>query len=161
MFCFQPSLLKIEKTSFEYYMDGNKLKYCLVEDVFLNYCCFLGRGKAWVCLVLHLLGLVKLSTWERLQVPLVRPRNHNRRVMHQSIPAALSLAQTTAEHLRLFSLGGKAFANFARCPGAGHLPTPGLFPSLWHARGFLSEYNYTNDITGKKQIDSSVKDRGL
>ena len=31
-----------------------------------------------------------------------------------------------------------------------HFPTPGLFPSFWHARGFLSEYNYTEDITGKK-----------
>ena len=33
---------------------------------------------------------------------------------------------------------------------AGHLPTPGLFPSFWHAHGLLSEYNYTEDITGKK-----------
>ena len=50
---------------------------------------------------------------------------------------------------RLFSPGGGAFANFA-LPGAGHLPAPRLFPSFWHARGFLSEYNYTEDITGKK-----------
>ena len=41
-------------------------------------------------------------------------------------------------------------------------PGPGLFPSFWHARGFLSEYNYTEDITGKKkQISSSVKDKGV
>ena len=45
------------------------------------------------------------------------------------------------------------------CPGAGHLPTPGPFLSFWHARGFLSESNYTEDFTGKKQIGSSVKDR--
>ena len=32
----------------------------------------------------------------------------------------------------------------------GHFPTPGLFPCFWHARGFLSEYSYTEDITGKK-----------
>ena len=38
-------------------------------------------------------------------------------------------------------------------PGVGHLqilPTLGLFLSFWHARPFLSEYNYTEDITGKK-----------
>ena len=45
------------------------------------------------------------------------------------------------------------------CPGAGHLPTPGPFLSFWHARGFLSESNYTEDFTGKKQIGSSVKDK--
>ena len=33
---------------------------------------------------------------------------------------------------------------------AWHLPTPGLFLSFWHARPFLSEYHYTEDITGKK-----------
>ena len=33
---------------------------------------------------------------------------------------------------------------------AWHLPTPGLFLSFWHAHPFLSEYNYTEDITGKK-----------
>ena len=37
-----------------------------------------------------------------------------------------------------------------RCPGTGHLPTPGLFPSFWHARSLLPEYNYIEDITGKK-----------
>ena len=36
------------------------------------------------------------------------------------------------------------------CPGAGHLPTPETFPSFWHARGFPSEYNYTEDFTGKE-----------
>ena len=37
------------------------------------------------------------------------------------------------------------------CPGAGHLPTPGLFPSFSHARGFLSEYITTQRILpGKK-----------
>ena len=58
---------------------------------------------------------------------------------------------------RYFSPGGKAFANFLLpgvlcCPGAGHLPTPGLFLSFWHACSFLSEYNYmyTEDITRKK-----------
>ena len=43
-------------------------------------------------------------------------------------------------------------------PGAGHLPISGPFPSFWPARGFLSEYSYTEDFTGK-QIGLSVKDR--
>ena len=38
------------------------------------------------------------------------------------------------------------------CPGTGHLPTPGLFPSFWHARSFLSEYKYTENFTGKTGI---------
>ena len=49
-------------------------------------------------------------------------------------------------------------------PGVGHLQIlrgSGLFPSFWHVCGFLSEYNYTEDITEKKQIGLSVKDRGL
>ena len=37
-------------------------------------------------------------------------------------------------------------------PGVGHLPTPGPFPSFWHARGFLSEYNYAEDFTGKETL---------
>ena len=70
--------------------------------------------------------------------------------MHQSIPAAPSSPRAAAGHLQIL-----------RYPGAGHLPTPGLFPSFRHARGFLSEYNYTEDITEKeKQFGSSVKDRG-
>ena len=141
--------LKTEKTSFQYYTDGNKRKYCLVEDVFLNNCCFLGRGKAWViCLILHLLGLVKLSTWEQVQVPLVRSHNPNRRVMHQSIPAALSLAPATAG--RQLDNSRMGHLQILRCPRAGHLPTPGLLPRLWHARGFLSEYNYTKGYYWKK-----------
>ena len=35
-------------------------------------------------------------------------------------------------------------------PGAGNLSTPRPFPSFWHARGFLSEYNYTEGFSGKK-----------
>ena len=50
---------------------------------------------------------------------------------------------------RLVSPGGWAFANFA-LPEAGHLPTPRPLPSFRHARGFLSEYNYTKGFTGKK-----------
>ena len=48
------------------------------------------------------------------------------------------------------------------CSGTVHLPTPGLFPSLWHARGFISECNYTEDITEKeREISSCLKDRRL
>ena len=41
-----------------------------------------------------------------------------------------------------------------------HLPTPGLIPSFWDTHSFLSEYNYTEDITGKK-ADWIIKDREL
>ena len=91
--------------------------------------------------------------------------------MHQSTPAAPNSLpsppkpphhpQATAGHLPAVSVPGVGHLQNFRCPGAGHLPTPGLFPSFWHARGFLSEYNYTEDITGKKEIGSSVKDRLL
>ena len=50
---------------------------------------------------------------------------------------------------RLVSPGGGAFANFA-LPGGRALPTPGRLASFWHARSFLSEYNYTEGFTGKK-----------
>ena len=44
-----------------------------------------------------------------------------------------------------------------RCPGARHLPTP----NVWHARGFLSGYYYTEDFTVEtsRSIGSFVKDR--
>ena len=53
---------------------------------------------------------------------------------------------------------GGAFANFALPGGGGHLPTPGPFPSFWHA---VSCQNITTQkvLLGKKQIGSSVKDR--
>ena len=59
-------------------------------------------------------------------------------------------SRATAGHLLSFSVPGVGHLWILHCPGAGHLPTPGLFPSFWNARGFLSEYNYTVDITGKK-----------
>ena len=54
---------------------------------------------------------------------------------------------------------GGAFANFALPGGGGGLlPTPGPFPSFWHA---VSCQNVTTQkvLLGKKQIGSSVKDR--
>ena len=83
------------------------------------------------------------------------------RVMHQSIPPAPSPLppRATAGHLPALSVLGVGHLQILYCPGAGHLPIPGPFPSFWHARGFLSEYNYTEGFTGKKQIGSSVKDR--
>ena len=73
--------------------------------------------------------------------------------MHQSIPAAPSsppLTRATAGHLPAFSVPGVGHLQILRCPVAGLLPNPGLFRSFWNARGFLSEYYYTEDITGKK-----------
>ena len=57
--------------------------------------------------------------------------------------------QATAGHLLAWSVPGVGHLQILCCPGAGHLPTPGPTPSFWHARGFLSEYNYTEDFTGK------------
>ena len=57
----------------------------------------------------------------------------------------------TAGYFPAFSVQGVEHLPILRCPGAGHLPILGLFPSFWHPRGFLSEYNnYKEDITGKK-----------
>ena len=60
---------------------------------------------------------------------------------------------------RLVSPGGVGHLQILHCPGTGHLPTPGPLASFWHARSFLSEYNYTEGFTGKKQTGSPVKDR--
>ena len=57
--------------------------------------------------------------------------------------------RATAGHFPALSVPGVGHLQILHCPGAGHLPTPGPFPSFWHARGFLSEYNYTEDFTGK------------
>ena len=65
--------------------------------------------------------------------------------------------RATAGHLPALSVPGVGNLQILHCPGAGHLPTPG------HSRAFdthaVSKYNYTEGCTGKKQIDSSVKDR--
>ena len=58
--------------------------------------------------------------------------------------------RATAGYLPAVSVPGMGHLQILRYPGTGHLPTLGLFPSFWHARGFLSEYNYTEDITEKK-----------
>ena len=77
------------------------------------------------------------------------------KVMHQSIPAASQAPpppapRATAGHLPAFSVPGVGHLQILCCPGAGHLPTPGPFPSFCHARGFLSEYNYTDNFTRKE-----------
>ena len=52
----------------------------------------------------------------------------------------------TAGHLPTLSVPGVGHLQMLHCPGTEHLP----IPSFWHARGFLSEYNYTEGFTGKK-----------
>ena len=51
----------------------------------------------------------------------------------------------------LVSPRGGAFSNFVQ-PGGRAFANPGAIPnwSFWHALGFLSEYNYTEDFTGKE-----------
>ena len=58
--------------------------------------------------------------------------------------------RATAGHLHALSVPGVGHLQILHCPGAGHSPTPGPFPRFWHARGFLSEYDYTEGFTGKK-----------
>ena len=80
--------------------------------------------------------------------------------MHQSIPAAPRPPRATVGRLPTLSVPGVGHLQILLCPGARHLPTPGLFPSFWHGHGFLSEYNYTEDFTGNdKHTGRSVKER--
>ena len=58
--------------------------------------------------------------------------------------------RATAGHLPVLSVPGVGHLQILCCPGAGHLPTPGPFLSFWHARGILSENNYTEDFTRKE-----------
>ena len=44
----------------------------------------------------------------------------------------------------------RGICKFCAARGSEHLPTPGPFPSFWYAHGFLSEYNYAEDFTGKE-----------
>ena len=83
--------------------------------------------------------------------------------MHQSIPAASSTHPpppppwATAEYLPAFSVPGVGYLQILCCPGAGHLPTRGRFPSVWQASGFQSAYNYTENLYWeRKQIGSFV-----
>ena len=65
-------------------------------------------------------------------------------LMHQSIPPAPSPSpRETAGHLPALSVPGVWHLQILHCLGAGHLLILGPFPSFWHSRRFLSEYNYT------------------
>ena len=54
--------------------------------------------------------------------------------------------RATAGYLPALPVPGVGPLQILRCPGAGHLP----IPNFWHARGFLSEYNYT---AGRDQLE--------
>ena len=47
-----------------------------------------------------------------------------------------------------YSPGGGVLAIF-RCPGVGICQPRGHHRDFWHSRSFQSEYNYTEDLTGK------------
>lgn len=74
-------------------------------------------------------------------------------LMHQSISAAPSPHPGYCRAFNcLFSPGGGAFTHFA-LPSGLAFANPGAIPELFqvtHAHGFQSEYNYAEDITGKK-----------
>ena len=90
-------------------------------------------------------------------------------VMHQSIPPAPSHPpppppRATAGNLPALSVPRLRNLQILLCPGAGHLPTLGPFPSFWRARGFLSEYNYTDTLLTeliRSFIDKSGKRKRL
>ena len=74
------------------------------------------------------------------------------KAIHQSIPAAPSPTPPPGccgAFAGLFIPGGGAFANFV-LPGGRAFANPGPFPSFCHARGFLSEYNQTDNFTRKE-----------
>ena len=86
----------------------------------------------------------------------------NSKVMHQSIPAAPISPPpppspwATTGHLPASSVPGVGHLQILRCPEAGHLPTPG------YSRVFDTQnINLQRILLEKKQIGSSVKDRGL
>ena len=56
----------------------------------------------------------------------------------------------TAGHLLALLVVGVGHLQILCCPGTGQLPTLGPFSSFFFSRGFLSEYNYTDDFTGKE-----------
>ena len=73
-------------------------------------------------------------------------------VMHQSIPAAPSPPppRATAGHLPALSVPGVGHLQFCAAREPGISQPRGPFPSFCHERGFLSEYNYTDDFFGKE-----------
>ena len=85
------------------------------------------------------------------------------RITHQSIPPAPTPppSRATAGHLPALLVPGVGHLQILHCPGAGHLPTQGPFPSFWHARGFPSEYNYTEGFTGKKCRLAHLSNTGI
>ena len=91
-------------------------------------------------------GSFWVSSWSLLSSKAYRKSVN---VMHQSIPPAPS-PPAIAGQMPALTFPGVGHLQILHCPGPGHLPTPGPFPSFWHARGFLSECNYKEGFTGKK-----------
>ena len=69
--------------------------------------------------------------------------------MHQPIPAAPSPPRLLRAFARLVSSVGGVSANFALPRGRAAFANPELTPNFCHARGFQSEYNYTEYFTVK------------
>ena len=76
--------------------------------------------------------------------------DQNNGVMDQSIPAAPSAPPGYCRAFaRLVSPGAGAFANFVLLGGRA-FANPAAIPELLTHTWFLSEYNYTEDFTGKE-----------
>ena len=72
------------------------------------------------------------------------------RIMHQSIPPAPRPPRAAAGHVHALSVLGVGHLQIFALPGGRAFANPRPFPRFSHARGFLSEYNYTEGFTGKK-----------
>ena len=86
-------------------------------------------------------------------------------VLHRYASVNSTCAQAprraTEGHLHALSVPGVGHLQILHCAGAGHSPTPGPFPRFWHARGFLSEYDYTEGFTGKKSRLAHLSRTGI
>ena len=69
--------------------------------------------------------------------------------------------RATAGHLPASSVPGVGHLQIFHCTGAGHLPTAGHSWAFKHARGFLSECNYTEGFTGKKSRLAHLSRTGI
>ena len=94
------------------------------------------------CIRLH---FCEFLTWKKENGGVIRPCKCISQFHLRPAPP-----RATAGHLPALSVPGVGQLQILHCPEAGHLPTPGPFPSFWHACSFLSEYNYTEGFTGKK-----------
>ena len=80
-------------------------------------------------------------------------------LVRQFQPRPAPTPPATTGHLPALPVPEVGRLQILRCQGAGHLPTPGPTPNFWHARGFLSEYNYTAGLGQLELTDPLLDDK--